>query len=95
MKITSGQRSTGTIPTKSSTSTNLARKTTNLGPDRVELSGGKDEIKKLAAMMQQIPDNSIEKIPQLRQQLDNGTYHAEARDVAVKILDHWKGFNVQ
>jgi anti-sigma28 factor (negative regulator of flagellin synthesis) len=92
MKITSGQRSTGVIHNKSNTSALPARNATNLDTDRVELSGGKEEIKKLTTMMQQIPDNSINKIPQISQQLDAGIYHAEARDVAEKILDRWKDF---
>lgn len=95
MKITSSQLSTGVIPSKSGISANLTRKTTNPGSDRVELSGGKVEINKLTTMMQQIQDNSIEKVPQLRQQISDGTYHAEARDVAKKILDRWKDFNGQ
>lgn len=91
MKITSDQRSSGVIHSKSNTSAHSARKATNLGPDRVELSGGKEEINKLTMMMQHIPDNSIEKIPQLRQQIDDGSYHAEAR----KILDRWRDYNGQ
>ena len=92
MKITSGQRSTGVIHNKSNTSALPARNATNPGTDRVELSGSKEEITKLTTMMQQIPDNSIEKIPQISQQIDDGTYHAESRDVAEKILDRWKDF---
>ena len=93
MKIIGDQRLTGVVRNTSRTSSSPARKVSNQGTDRVNLSDSKEEIGKLKTMMQQIPDNSIEKLPHIRQLIDNSTYHAEARDVAEKILDHWKVFN--
>lgn len=95
MKISRGHRSSGLVQGKSGASAQAARKASTSRSDRVELSGSSEEIGGLTAMMSQIPDYSIEKIPQISQQLDAGIYHVEASDVAEKILDRWKDFSVQ
>ena len=93
MKITSAQRFPGVITTTNSgTAVGTPRKTNATGSDRVEISSSNQEINKFKTMLQQVSDSSIEKIPQIKQQLDGGTYHVEARVVAEKMLDRWKDF---
>ena len=92
MKINNTQRLPGVITTSSNSVTDTARKADSRRTDRVEISGSKDEISKLKTLISQVPDPSIEKIPQIRQQLDKGIYHVEARLVAEKMLDRWKDF---
>lgn len=93
MKINRDQRLTGVTRNKSGITSKTARKAINQGTDQVELSRTKDEVSKLKTIMQQIPDIGTEKIPQLRQQIDDGTYHVDAKDVAEKMLNHWNDFN--
>ena len=95
MKITSGQRIAGVVQGKSGSSAHPAGKTVSQSADRVAISGGNEEIGKLSAMMQQIPDDAIQKVPQLRATIGDGTYHAESRDVAEKVLDRWHDFAIQ
>lgn len=95
MKISNGQRMPGVVPGKSGSSPHTAGKTVGQSSDRVALSGSNEEIGRLSAMMQQIPDKSIEKVPQLTQLVGDGAYHAQSRDVAEKMLDRWKDFTVQ
>ena len=92
MKINSTQRLPGVINPTASTVAGSTRKADSRGTDRVEISGRNDEISTLKTMISQVPDPSLEKIPQIKQQLDNGTYHVEARVVAEKMLDRWKDF---
>ena len=93
MKITGAQRFPGGITTTNGgTAAGTTRKTNATGSDRVEISRNNQEINKLKTMLQQVSDPSIEKIPQIKQQLDGGTYHVEARVVAEKMLDRWKDF---
>ncbi len=86
---------TGVVQGKSGSSPQSTGKAAGQSADRVALSGGNEEIGKLSAMMQQIPDNSVRKVPHLRETISDGTYHAESRDVAEKVLDRWHDFAVQ
>ena len=86
---------TGMVQSKSGGSTHPAGKAVPRGTDRVALSGGNEEISRLSAMMQQIPDTSTEMVPQLKQLIGDGVYHAASRDVAEKMLDRWQDFAVQ
>jgi flagellar biosynthesis anti-sigma factor FlgM len=92
MKITSTQRLPEVITTLNGTATGSAKKATPRVSDRVELTGSNQEINKLKTILQQVPDPSIAKIPQIKQQLDDSTYHVEAKAVAEKMLDRWKDF---
>ncbi len=83
---------TGVIQGKSSATATPAGKVASQRPDQVALSGGNEEIGRLNVMMQHIPDNSSEKIPVLKQLINEGAYQPEARDVAEKMLDRWKDF---
>jgi flagellar biosynthesis anti-sigma factor FlgM len=95
MKISNSSQMTGVVRNKSGASANPAAKATTQGTDRVALSGGADEVNTLNTMMQQIPDATVGKIPELRQLIGDGTYHAPSRDVAEKMLDRWKDFTTQ
>ena len=92
MNINSPQRLPEVITTLNGTATGSVRKATPRVSDRVELTGSNLEISKLKTILQQIPDPSIAKTPQIKQQLDDGTYHVEAKAVAEKILNRWKDF---
>jgi flagellar biosynthesis anti-sigma factor FlgM len=93
MKITSAQGFPRvTTITNGGTAAGSARKTNATGADRVEMSSSNQEINKFKTMLQQVSDTSIEKIPQIKQQLNGGTYHVEAREVAEKMLNRWKDF---
>jgi flagellar biosynthesis anti-sigma factor FlgM len=95
MKISNDQRMTGVVKGKSGAVAQPAGKAVSQSPDRVALSGGNEEIGRLSALMQQIPDNSTQMVPQLKQLIGDGTYHAESRDVAERMLDRWQDFAAQ
>ena len=60
------------------------------GSDRVELSRHKEKVEKLKTMMQMMPDSHNEKVSQIRQQIADGTYQVDAREVAGRMLDRWR-----
>jgi negative regulator of flagellin synthesis FlgM len=60
------------------------------GSDRVELSRNKEKIEQLKTMMQQMPDSHNEKVAQIRQQIADGTYQVDAREVAGSMLNRWR-----
>jgi len=94
MKIYSDQRLPAVILNNNNGSSPSSTKKTggNQRSDRVDLSSNKGEVDKIKTMMSQVSDSSVDKIPKIRQQIDDGTYHVPAADVAVKMLDRWKDF---
>ncbi len=93
MKIYSDQRLPSVLlNTNSGASPAPAKKSRSQGADRVDVSNSKGEVARLKTMLSSSTDSNVEKIPRIRQQIDDGTYHVAASDVAVKILDRWKDF---
>jgi negative regulator of flagellin synthesis FlgM len=61
--------------------------------DRVELSTNGTEIERLKKTMQVAPDFRSDKVAQLKEQIDAGTYHVEGKEVAAKMLQNWSELN--
>ena len=57
--------------------------------DRVELSTNGTEIERLKKSMQVAPDFRSDKVAQLKEQIDAGTYHVDGKAVAEKMLKSW------
>ncbi len=72
-------------PEESQSPTNAPGKTTTRG-DRIELSRTAKQIAGLADRARELPDVRNEKIAEIKQRLDDGTYRAAPRDVARAIL---------
>jgi flagellar biosynthesis anti-sigma factor FlgM len=96
MKIYSDQRLPSVLlNTNNGTAPATTKKTRSQGGDRVDVSSSKGEVAKLKSMMSQGTDSNVDKIPKIRQMIDDGTYHVAAADIAVKMLDRWKDFTSQ
>ena len=54
--------------------------------DSVEFSGDVNAISTARNVIAQTPDVRAEKVNSLRQQVQNGTYHVSALDIAKKML---------
>ncbi len=94
MKIYSDQRlATVILNNNNGVTPGTPKKTRAQGGDRVDVSSSKGEVAKLKSMMPQGTDNNVDKIPQIKQMIDDGTYHVAAADVAVRMLDRWKDFS--
>ncbi len=96
MKIYSDSRLPSVI--LNSTSNNgvapgTTKKTRSQGSDRVDVSTSKGDVAKLKSMIPQGTDTNVDKIPKLKQMINDGTYHVAAADVAVSILDRWRDFS--
>ena len=94
MKINSAGRLGGVVPNKSGTASSAAKTVSSSGKDRVDISGRSGEVSMLKGLVAQDAAGGVDKVPQLRQLIDSGTYHVEAKDVALKMLDHWKDFQI-
>lgn len=92
MKVQGSQRLPGAPLKNSGSPASSVSKTGAQGGDRVTLSGSKGEAAQIKAQLALVPDAGVEKIPAIRQQISDGTYHVEARDVAASMLDRWKEF---
>ncbi len=94
MKIKNDPRLPGVLRTKSGASSSSTSKSTSSASDRVNISRSRDDVGQIKSMLQQIPESgSSEKVPQIKQQIDDGSYHVESRVVAEKMLNYWSGFN--
>ena len=94
MKIYSDQRLPSVIlNTNNGVTPGTPKKTRSQGGDRVDVSTSKGDVAKLKSMMSQGTDSSVDKIPQIKQMINDGTYHVAASDVAVKMLDRWRDFS--
>jgi negative regulator of flagellin synthesis FlgM len=54
--------------------------------DRVELSGAAKEIQRVAELAKSAPDVRAEKVAALKEQIQNGTYEVDSKQVATKML---------
>ncbi|MFZ5760728.1 MAG: flagellar biosynthesis anti-sigma factor FlgM [Thermodesulfobacteriota bacterium] len=55
--------------------------------DRVELSSGSRDVQKMKEILEQTPAMRMEMIEALKQQINEGTYRVDARDIADRMLD--------
>jgi len=61
--------------------------------DRVELSTRKGEIEKLDKAVNALPDVRSERVAALKQQIADGSYKVDSKDVAAKMLQSWQSMN--
>jgi flagellar biosynthesis anti-sigma factor FlgM len=61
--------------------------------DRVELSTRKGEIEKLDKAVKALPDVRSERVAALKQQIADGSYQVDPKDVAAKMLQSLQGMN--
>ncbi|MFZ5765862.1 MAG: flagellar biosynthesis anti-sigma factor FlgM [Thermodesulfobacteriota bacterium] len=54
--------------------------------DRVELSSGSRDVQKMKEILEQTPAMRMEMIETLKQQINEGTYRVDARDIADRML---------
>jgi flagellar biosynthesis anti-sigma factor FlgM len=54
--------------------------------DRVEL-GSSTEVRKLGQVAQAMPDIRVGKVSQLREAIDDGSYHIDSDQLARKVVD--------
>jgi negative regulator of flagellin synthesis FlgM len=54
--------------------------------DKVEISGGRDEIEKLKGKIQSMPPTREEKIASVKEAVQSGTYKVDAQAVAKAML---------
>jgi len=59
-------------------------------PDKVELSKNGLEIEQLKKTIQEVPDIRIDRVAQLKMQIDAGTYKVDGKAVAEKMLQSWR-----
>jgi len=57
--------------------------------DRVELSRNGTEIERLKKTMQVAPEFRTDRVAQLKEQVDAGTYKVDGKAVAEKMLQNW------
>ena len=57
--------------------------------DRVELSKGYQEIDKIKKVVMEMADVRTERVDQIRNMIQNGTYQVDPKQIAGKILDEW------
>jgi negative regulator of flagellin synthesis FlgM len=62
-----------------------SQKTVN-SQDKVELSAWKDEVSRLKGMMQTIPSTNTDKVTQIKNAIDAGTYNVKGQVVAGSML---------
>jgi negative regulator of flagellin synthesis FlgM len=58
----------------------------NFDSDRLEISARSREISHLNELIQSTPDVREEKVEQVRQQIESGTYNVKAEKIAGKII---------
>ena len=58
-----------------------------LASDKVELSSSSRDVQKMKEILAQTPEMRMEMIESLKQQIDAGTYHVDARDIADKMME--------
>ena len=76
-------------PEKNESAAVVSDKGIRRGTDRVELSTNGKEIERLKKTMQVAPDFRSDRVAQLKEQIDAGTYHVDGKDVAAKMLQSW------
>ncbi|MDY6971867.1 MAG: flagellar biosynthesis anti-sigma factor FlgM [Thermodesulfobacteriota bacterium] len=57
-----------------------------LSEDKVRLSPKAKEIQEAKKLLNSVPDVREEKVAQIREQIENGTYQIEGEKIAVKML---------
>ncbi|MFH1215937.1 MAG: flagellar biosynthesis anti-sigma factor FlgM [Pseudomonadota bacterium] len=55
--------------------------------DKVELSNSSRDVQKMREILGQTPAMRMEMIEALKKQINEGTYHVDARDIADRMLD--------
>jgi negative regulator of flagellin synthesis FlgM len=65
-------------------------KWTRRGTDRVELSTTGSEIERLKKTMEVAPDFRSDRVAKLKEQIGNGSYRADSKAVAEKMLQSWR-----
>jgi negative regulator of flagellin synthesis FlgM len=74
---------------KNETAVVAGEKGINSGADRVELSTNGTKIERLKKTMQVAPDFRSDRVAQLKEQIDSGTYKVDGKVVAAKMLQSW------
>jgi negative regulator of flagellin synthesis FlgM len=71
--------------------TKHAVKTEDSGPpkemDRVELSSGSKEVRKMRDILQHVPEIRSEKVQALKERIERGDYRVETQELAARMLD--------
>lgn len=57
--------------------------------DSVELSSHRGEVDHLKKVLNAVPDVRSDKVAQLKERIENGTYRIDGRAVAAKMLKSW------
>lgn len=65
-------------------------KWTRRGTDRVELSSTGSEIERLKKTMEVAPDFRSDRVAKLKEEIANGSYRADSKAVAEKMLQSWR-----
>ena len=66
---------------------------TRRGSDRVELSTNGAALEQLKKSMQVAPDFRADRVAQLKERIDAGTYQVEGKAVAARMLQSWSELN--
>ena len=53
---------------------------------RVEISDSTQEVRRVAALIKQLPDVREDRVQELKAQIENGTYHVSSDDIADLII---------
>ncbi|MEA3547857.1 MAG: flagellar biosynthesis anti-sigma factor FlgM [Thermodesulfobacteriota bacterium] len=56
------------------------------GRDRVELSSGSRDVRKIQEILQETPDIRLDKIQELKEKIEKGEYHVDSLQLADKML---------
>lgn len=56
--------------------------------DVVEISSTAKEVTRLRELVQTMPEERVEKVEQIRQMVQNGTYKIEPEKIAEKMIQH-------
>jgi negative regulator of flagellin synthesis FlgM len=74
-------------PTEQTRTTSAKANSPTEGSDRVAFSRGYQEIDKIKKVVMEMSDIRTERVDQIRNMIQNGTYQVDAQQVAGKMLD--------
>ncbi|MDH5298239.1 MAG: flagellar biosynthesis anti-sigma factor FlgM [Desulfobulbaceae bacterium] len=70
----------------SAASAKSASGSTVVSGDRVELSAGSQEVRRMQEILQETPEVRADKVAELKRQIDEGSYEVDPQKVADKML---------